>query len=467
MELPKDIASCHALILQQAEQIRGLMAQVSELSKRLESLEGRLNQNSRNSHRPPSSDGLTKQPALPRKPKGKKGGQQGHKGRTLKMVETPDVVINVYPSVCSCGADLSGTEHIVLEKRQVFDLPPKRLLVTEYRQYGGYCPCCEAYQSIPFPEGVGAPVQYGAQVKALCVLLATEYRTPFRKIEQWFKDVYGQAVNAGSVSSFMADCHQRLAPVETKIRTKLRQEAVAHFDETGIRCSGKLYWLHTASSSMYTLLFVHAKRGLEALKSSCSVLAGFSGWAVHDCWGSYFNLGLKKQALCMAHIVRELVGLSERGSRWAPHMRRLLLLLYQMTDNGHSCLDATQLSKAQKVYGRILAYADSEEPLPIKNKRGRFKATKGRNLLRRLTALEPAVLAFAKYPEVPFTNNQAERDLRPAKVKLKVAGTFRDESGANEYARIQSFISTTKKHQFDVFSQLTAVFQNQNILIGC
>ena len=466
MKLPEDIASCHILILQQAEQIKLLSAQLSELINRQEVLEGRLKENSRNSNRHPSSDGFTKRPALARVPKGKKGGQKGHKGDTLKMVDTPDMVVEVYPSVCTCGADLTGTAHIIQEKRQVFDLPPQRLQVTEYRQLGGYCPCCAKYQCLPFPKEIVAPVQYGSGVKALCVLLANEYRTPFRKIGQLFKDIYGQSINSATVSSFMEDCHRRLADEEAYIRKQLSQEAVAHFDETGIRCSGTLHWLHTASSSLYTLLFVHAKRGIEAFESSSSVLKDFKGWAVHDCWNSYFKVGLQKHAICQAHIIRELVGLSERGSRWAPHMERLLWTLYKMTDSGRSALDEQQLKKARKVYRCILSYADSLEPPPVKKGRGQFKSTKGRNLLNRLSKLESAMLAFAHHPEVPFTNNQAERDLRPAKVKLKIAGTFRAISGANEYARIQSFISTLQKHQFDVFTQLMAVFQGQKILIG-
>ena len=507
MELPHDITSCHALILQQAGQIAFLTHQNSELAgqlsalmdqfqalgdqntellkqntellrqntelstqvgvlhKRLEEQESRLNQNSRNSHRPPSSDGPAKRPALPRKAKGKKGGQYGHKGTTLKMSETPDTVVELCPSVCACGADLGGTSQGVIERRQVFDLPPQQLVVTEYRQMHGRCACCKQYWYGAFPKGVGAPVQYGPRVRALSVLLSTEYRTPLRKVGQLFKDLYGQVVNVATISGFLEDCHRRLEPVEEYIRTQLRQGAVVHFDETGIRCAGSLQWLHVASNALFTLLFVHPKRGLEAIGSSTSALVGFKGWAVHDCWASYLKTGVDRHGICMAHIVRELVGLMEQGSLWAPHMRRLLLTLYTWTDKGQGCLGAARMVNVERLYDSILSYADGLEPPPQVNAKGRAKSSKGRNLLKRLTKLKTSVLAFARHAEVPFTNNQAERDLRPAKVKLKVAGTFRHSPGANEYARIQSFISTTQKHKFDVFTQLVAVFQGQKTLI--
>ncbi len=109
--------------------------------------------------------------------------------------------------------------------------------------------------------------------------------------------------------------------------------------------------------------------------------------------------------------------------------------------------------------------ANQEEPLPKQryaNKRP--KQTKGRNLLNRLVKYKSSVLAFAHYQQVPFTNNQAERDVRPTKTKIKVAGCFRTKKGADIYARIQSFISTTRKHQRNVFNELVAVFDGCSFL---
>ena len=161
-----------------------------------------------------------------------------------------------------------------------------------------------------------------------------------------------------------------------------------------------------------------------------------------------------------------LTALEEKSIQWATWYKRYLLTLYYMSDEGKSELTPQQQQKALVLYHKIWTYADQAEPPPKKSAtgRGRPKATKGRNLLIRLNKHEVAVLAFAFYKEVPFTNNQAERDLRPAKIKQKVAGSFRTFEGAQRYARIQGFLSTTRKHQFSVFNELKAAFKGDTFL---
>ncbi len=188
----------------------------------------------------------------------------------------------------------------------------------------------------------------------------------------------------------------------------------AHADETGMRVEERLRWLHAATTELYTYLFVHEKRGRLALESEQFILDKLTGWLVHDCWGSYFNFKELRHALCEAHILRELEGLIENEqSKW-----------------------------------------------------GRYKRTKGRNLVERLIREKVAVLAFAFNEEVPFTNNLAERDLRPAKVKLKVSNCFRSFEGAEIYARISSFVSTARKNNRNVYSELYTTFSGHNFLTG-
>jgi len=245
---------------------------------------------------------------------------------------------------------------------------------------------------------------------------------------------------------------ERAVPLEEAAKADLRQAEVVHFDETGIRVAGRLQWLHTASTARETHLFVHEKRGRAALDSGDSVLKDFHGTAVHDCWKPYFKYGNARHALCGAHLLRELAGLKEQGSLWAEEMHEFLLDLYKMP---HPISAAEQVRTHDRI---IQDLADREEPPPRQGKRGRPKQSPGRNLLDRLRAHEEGVLAFALEPGVPFTNNQAERDLRGTKVKLKVSGSFRTGGGARIYARIQAVISTFRKRGENVFNRLCELF---------
>jgi len=432
-------------------------------------LEARLSQNSRNSHRPPSSDAFKKRSsAMPKKKKGKSGGQKGHKGDTLKMVNQAYKYEPLLPDRCRCGAKLDKELAQVIEKRQVFDLPEPRLKVTEYQQLSCLCPKCGSVNRGTFPDHLAvSPVQYGSRTKALVSLLRVYYKLPLRRISELFGDLFDQPINESTIVSATRQCHELLAPAEQAIGERLQESPVNHADETGLRCQGKNHWLHTCSNALYTLLYVHPGRGGKAIQASESILPGYRGWLVHDCWPAYFQLEGCKHAICHAHLLRELKALEEQGSHWARSMRRLIWTVYHHTEEGRGTLPRSQLERVQVLFHRILEWADVEEPPPKKTspKSGRLKRTKGRNLLERLRKRESAVWAFARYEEVSFTNNQAERDIRPAKVKIKVSGCFRTFQGAQVYARIQGMISTLRKHQTNVFKELTAVFNHQPISI--
>ena len=274
-------------------------------------LKSRLNSNSNNSSKPPSSDGYRKKPALPKTKKGRQGGQTGHKGRTLNQVDSPDKIITCKPSGCSCGHIFTESETELAEKRQVFDLPAPRLEVTEYQIHKSVCPVCGAVHKGSAPEGVNAPVQYGIKVKAYVVLLNVHFKLPFKKIQLLSGDLFGYPINESSVYSASRQCYEKLGSTEKIIREKVISQDVVHADETGIRVAGKLHWLHTATSLLYTYLFVHGNRGGKALKSEKSVLSNFKGWLVHDCWSSYFKFDGFSHSVCGAHILRELEALIE------------------------------------------------------------------------------------------------------------------------------------------------------------
>lgn len=458
-----DLGELKALINSLLTEVQRLKARVHELETENTELKARLAQNSGNSSKPPSSDGLTKKflikPALPKQAGKKPGGQPGHPGKTLHFVEQPDVVHTHHPTQCQrCGLPFQGKGQLVA-RRQVFDLPQPRLWVEEHQIIARQC-ACGCVQTGEFPPGLAAPVQYGPRIEAQSVLLNVDYRVPLAKIRQFWADLTGYAYNPATLVSVQTALDAQLVPIEQQIKAQLTQAAVCHFDETGVRVGGKLQWLHVASNAAYTHLFIHPNRGQEGLLSAQSIFGDCLNWTVHDCWSSYFKAGKGRHALCGAHLLRELTALIEQGSGWAKTMHSYLLEAYKASRHGP--LRAPEQAHWRQCYEQLCGQADEEELPPlvffkVDGRTGRTKRSKGRNLLDRLVRHQEAVLAFAFEPGVPFTNNQAERDLRPVKVKQRVSGCFRTESGAAVYARIAGFISTMRKNCRNVVDELTNV----------
>ena len=460
LTFPENIEELKGIILNLIEENSALKEQNKRLENRIKELEMQLNSNSQNSSKPPSTDGYKKKTILPKVKHDKQGGQKGHKGFTLKKVENPHIVSVIPLTTCSlCGGDLSKIQSVLSEARQVFDLPHPELIVTEYRNQKCTCPHCGVGQFSSFPKGVNAPVQYGNGVKAFVILLNVVYKLPYKKIKQLFSDLFKYPINESTIVNVSEICYQNLEATEKNSQQQIENSTTVHFDETGVRVSGKLTWLHTATTSLFTYLWVHLSRGKKALESSKSIIKRFTGWAIHDCWSSYFNYTNVKHAICGAHLLRELQALIENGSNWSKEFQTLLLSIFQYRKE-HPTETKQEWSMQ---YDAICVKANLEEPPPIiSGKRGKYKRTKGRNLLIRLINHKDAVLAFSVYPEVPFTNNQAERDIRPAKLKQKISGCFRTFHGAEIYARIEGYVSTLRKNQFNIFKELTNIFISQN-----
>jgi transposase len=459
LEIPNDISLLKDLVVRLLSRLEDLEAENIALKLENADLRSRLNQNSTNSSKPPSSDGLSKKPAFPQTSGKKSGGQPGHSGRTLTMVSNPDQIIIHHAPLCPCCSKIFTPSDIVQigNKRQVFDIPAPRIEVTEHQI--GIITCCNQQHKGIFPDLVNQPVQYGTKIKALSVLLNVDYKIPFEKIEQLLGDLYNCSFNESTAISANLTCFDSLASSEEIIKTQILASHTVHFDETGMRVAGKLHWFHTASTSLFTYLFVHTNRGKKALQSAESLIKDFKNWAIHDCWASYFDFKNCSHGLCNAHILRELEGLKENGSSWAVEMKQLLIELFELSQKA-SVIISDQDVWLQK-YLAICQKADKEEPPPIYGKRGKPKNSKGRNLLNRLIEHQNGILAFAFIQGIPFTNNQAERDIRCLKTKQKVATSFRTFRGAQQYARIQSFVSTLRKHDMNVFQNLTNIF-NQN-----
>lgn len=479
MDLPNDIASCHRIIRElvtviegfkpqlecYVQQIEAQRNQIDRLELRVKELESQLHQNSRNSNYPSSMDKYKPKPAFPRAKGGKVGGKKGHDGGTLKMVSAPDVVKTHTPEVCGRCGQVHGAEPLIARaRRQVFDIPPPRIEVTEHQVLDWVCSGCQTLNQGKFPGDVCSNTQYGLRLLAMSALFNNGYNIPRNKIQSIFSDLYGVTLNEQTLQAQNEFVYACLAGDEAHIKTTLLQSEVVHYDETGFYVGKDRFWEHVASNEFYTALFVHPQRGAAAHQTDISILPSFQNWAVHDCWSTYFNFTGCRHAVCGAHLLREFTALVESGSKWARNFHAFLIDLYERSDKGKATIQTNERPEILLRYEALLEQADKEEPPPTprqvgagKKPRGKPKKTKGRNLFDRLAKHQDAVLAFAFHAEVPFSNNQAERDIRPTKTKMKVSGCFRTQYGAEIYARIQSFISTVRKLQFNPFNELYTV----------
>lgn len=450
-------AAVYALLVAMQQQIDALTARVAEL-------EARLSKDSHNSSKPPSSDPPKPKPVSLRPKTGKpSGGQKGHPGTTLSFCETPDQVVWHRPPVCTgCGHSLADTKETEGERRQVFDLPPLRLVVTEHRTAACVCPQCQTKNQAVFPKGVSQPVQYGAGVLSFCVYLLHYQLLPYARTRQLFFDLFGHAPSEGTLATALSTGHTTLAPVEEAIQAGVAKACVAHLDETSLRVGKRLHWLHVSSTPHLTFYAPHKKRGRDAL-NEIGLLPHLGGVRVHDAWPAYLSYG-GRFALCNAHLLRELIGLYEQTQQtWTPRLLALLLTLKRAKETaqarGEPALPPALLQRFLGVYDQIVARGLKLNPPPEPtNRKGRPNKSDARNLLERLDKHKQAVLLFAFDFRVPFDNNLAERDLRMVKVRQKVSGCFRSEDGLKQFCRIRGYLSTLRKQAQPILAALHSVF---------
>ena len=447
-------------------------SRIEKLEARIKELEDQLSRNSKNSSKPPSSDGYKKPSPKSLRPKtGRKtGGQKGHKGHNLKMTSHPDQTILHQVDFCSqCHKDLKLQESIDKKTRQVYDIPPLRMQVTEHQIESKRCSCgCTTTSS--FPNDVTHYVQYGANIKTLLTYLQDYQLLPYQRTAQLVDDLFEHQISQGTLYNIRKHAFEQLEEFELSLEQFLCTAALAGFHETGLRVIAKLHWLHSCSTDKSVHYKVHQKRGRVAM-DEIDILPNFEGIAVHDFWKSYYQYNCE-HALCNAHILRELIFIKERFEQdWAQELIDLLLKMKQAKHRAllknKSGLSKATLDKYRNNYQEIINKGLAINPLsnapPKIIKRGRKAKSKPRNLVERLNDFADDVLRFFYDFKVPFDNNFSERDLRMMKVKLKISGCFRSLNGAHYFARIRSYIATARKQGVNAFDAIRSLFTNNDI----
>jgi transposase len=451
------------IILALQQQVRELQQTIAKQAAEIQALRDQLAKNSRNSGKPPSSDGLTKPRTrnLRRKSGRRSGGQKGHPGHTLKMVEKPDHIEVHEVSECpQCAADLQTIEACELERRQVFDVPPVRVEVTEHQAEIKVCPQCGQRIKANFPAEVTQAVQYGLQIKAQAAYLNNYQLIPLARTCELLGDFYGHAPAEALILDANATLVDQIEPSLEATRQQLMASPVVHFDESGLRVEGKLNWLHVASTHWLTYYTVHPERGQEGMRAM-GILPAFQGRALHDHWKPYFTFHQCQHALCNAHHLRELQFVVDQYQQsWAEEMIHVLLNIKAEVDAApleHMSLAPERLTHFEQRYDELISQGLKANPPPAHpppKKRGRKKQSPPKNLLDRLQQFKPQVLAFMYDFRVPFDNNLVERDVRMVKIKQKVSGAFRTRTGAETFCAIRSYISTARKHGLNVIDAI-------------
>ena len=439
-----------------------LIAKITELQQTIKELEEKKNKNSKNSSKPPSSDGYAKKPtSLRGKSDKKQGGQEGHEGSNLSQ-RKPDRIVGCMPSKCSkCPRhDECMAKAKVTESRQVIDA----VVTTEVVQYNKCrvtnCPLRGWSRDGRFPEGVNGPMQYGDNLQSLVVSLNTVGAVSIARTHEILANVFDIPLSTATIKSMISRCAGKLADVIPEIGNRLINSDVDNADETGIRVDKKLHWAHVLCNDKYTLITTHQKRGWQAMED-IGYLLRFHGILIHDCWAPYWkHPGGITHAICCAHLLRELTGVQENHPEytWPTRFKELLLEMKKARDRRAEAGD-TELSyyyqhKFSRMYDDIIDIAYTETPVPEPKpgkRKGRKKRGKVLALVDRLKEYKASVCLFIKNFAVQFDNNQAERDLRMTKAKTKISGCFRTEEGAQEYLDIMSYVSTARKLGYNAY----------------
>jgi transposase len=447
----------------QSQQLAQALATIERQAEQITQLEARLAKDSHNSAKPPASDGLGRRRRRVRPSSRKRsGGQCGHVGHTLALSEAPDVVVEHLPVTCvQCQASVAGLPGTVVERRQVHELPPPRLEVTEYQVKQGRCLTCRARSRGAFPTQVVAPVQYGPRVCAAAVYLHEYQLVPEERTTEALGDLFGCALSAGTLASWVAQASTGLAPTVAHIADLVAAGPHQHADETGIRIGGKLHWLHVNSTRWLTHLAWHRQRG-QAATAAIGIWPRFRGWATHDRWANYNAYQSCRHRWCGAHLVRDLTFLAEEHhQQWAGVSRDLLLTMHiaveEWRPQGASQVPLHEQAEWIAQYHEVLAQGQAAQ------------ADAGQESPRCVTGAGGAGAGLSDRPARALHEQPGRTGSAPGQGPAKDFGHLSSDDGATAYCRVRSYLSTMRKQGEGMLEALTAVFQGDPLPIawGC
>lgn len=455
----------------QADKITEQVIVNNKLEEKIKIQQELLNKNSKNSSKPPSSDGLNKPtPKSLRKKSGKSpGAQNGHQGNGFKLMKEPDATIKHLPKSCEGCIHFGNCKSCCIsETRYDVDICVETK-VTAHQVLSYECPLkSNNVISGSFPDNINSTMQYGINIQALAIALNTSGMMGIKRTHNILSAVFGIPISTGTIFSMVKDCGIKLKDTVEIIRQNVCDLPSAHFDETGLRVDKKLYWVHSASNEFFTFLSVEEKRGTIGMDSS-GVLPDFSGVAIHDFWKPYFKYSNASHAVCNAHLLRELTSIYENNPDqvWALEAIELLLQMKKAKEvaisRGKNGLSDDCIKYFDKKYDDLFEKAQAQNPLKKKSgKRGRPEKGKTRALIDRFVEYKGEVCLFLKDFSIPFTNNLAEQDIRMIKVKQKVSGCFRTKVGADTFATIMSYLGTANKQGINAYLAIKSAIINES-----
>ena len=442
------------------------------LRDRIAGLEAALSRDSQNSSKPPSSD-----PVGPRQSRAERrsaaraagraqGKQPGGPGANLARRIPDDTIVHTPEGCGRCGAGLGDAAVVGTVCRQVLELPEIRARVTDHVAERRRCSCGHETVGV-FPPEATAPVCWGPRVRALAVYLMDRQHLPLERTAELLGDLLDAPVSTGWLCSVHTEAAARLAPFITELKTQIGRSPVVHADETGTRVGVTRHWVHTVATTLYTLLVVHRRRGIDAL-ADIGVLGEYTGTIVHDGWSPYDTFTQAGHAQCGAHLLRHLAAVAETPAftSWCTQMTSVLLDAKTASENAAaSGKRKVAHSRARVLRARYHATLDTAfallppGPPPRRRHQGFWNVHQRAawNLATRLRDQAPHVLRLLDDSRVPFDNNTAERALRMTKLHDKISGTFRSEHSATAFATIRSYIQTVAlngHNRLDALNQL-------------
>jgi transposase len=406
--------------------------------------------NSSNSSIPPSRDENRplKTKSLREQTGGVVGGQKGHEGSTLKMTDSPDVIIEYMPDFfCKCGSDLQDLPFELLGKRQVVDIPVIQPYYTEHRVFERKCGCGHSTCS-DYPANVNSSISYGPNTESLIGYLHCRQYLPFNRMREFFNDTFNLPISEGGIHELLKRLATKALPAYDLIKEKIASSKVVGTDETGLKINGQKYWAWTWQNNKTTYIVPSDNRGFATIQSNFK--DGFSkGILVHDCWKSHFQTPALNHQICVAHLLRELNYFIEvYKDPWSIKFHQLIL-------------ESLSIKKKMKQEDY---YKNHPPKIDIEN---RFKDLLDQavnqdfkevvTFHKRMAKYETYLFNFLRYPDVPPDNNGSERAIRNVKVKQKISGQFKSMSGAINFAVLRSITDTAIKNGQNVLNALFTI----------